>query len=112
MEKIDLGDVGSRLKTIRMLKRMTQKEMAIELGVSHSMYQKYEGNQCAISIEKLTILYAKFDVSPLFILIGKDIMEDKIGILQSINQNTTTKTKIVDGCLVITSTVPLYDHIG
>lgn len=112
LQDINLDSIGSRLRFIRTSKRMTQKEMAIELGVSHSMYQKYEGNQSAISIEKLTTLYTRFDISPLFILTGKDIVENKIGILQSINQNTTTKTKIEEGCLVITSVIPLFENIG
>jgi transcriptional regulator with XRE-family HTH domain len=109
---IDLNTIGSRLKFVRNSKRLTQKEIALELGVSHSMYQKYEGNACAISIEKLTALYTKFDISPLFILTGKNISENKTEALQTINQNTITRTKIEEGCLVITSKIPLFDHVG
>ena len=110
--EIDLNTIGSRLRFVRTSKKLTQKEMAIEMGVSHGMYQKYEGNRNTISIEKLTILYTKFDVSPLFILIGQDSLRNKTKILQSLNQNTTTQTKVEEGCLIITSRIPLFDHIG
>ena len=45
--------IGENLRTLRVLKKLSQKKLGEITGVSFQQYQKYEKNHNAISIEKL-----------------------------------------------------------
>lgn len=107
-----LDTVGARLKFMRMNRRLTQREMAEILEVSHSQYQKYESNDNALSVKGLKILNDVLEMSVDFLVTGKDFNESKNNNMADIRHNTQIETKIEKGCLVITTTVPLFKYVG
>lgn len=54
---------GERLKQLRTEKNLTQKDMAIYLGIATNAYQNYEYNKREMNIKTLTTLADFFDVS-------------------------------------------------
>ena len=55
--------MGNNLKTIRSNSRKTQKQVAVELGISLSAYRKYEQGTRRLTDELLTQLSTYFSVS-------------------------------------------------
>lgn len=109
---MSLNTVGARLKFMRMSRRLTQREMAKILEVSHSQYQKYESNDNALSVKGLKRLNDVLEISIDFLVTGKDLNENRNNNMVDIRHNTQIDTKIEEGCLIITTTVPLFKYVG
>lgn len=65
-----MASFGSRLKELRNAKKMTQKQMAIEFGMTERAYQNYEINKSMPNVLLLIALADYFDVS-LDYLVGR-----------------------------------------
>lgn len=55
-------EIGRRLRLARVAKGLTQKEMAISIGVSHQAVQKYESGESRLSLSRLAILRQHLDI--------------------------------------------------
>ncbi|WP_422122487.1 helix-turn-helix domain-containing protein [Planococcus sp. X10-3] len=66
---------GSRLKNLRLERRLTMQEVAIKIGLAKSSYAGYEGGQRNPPIDKLVSLAQLFQVSTDFLLGLTDIPE-------------------------------------
>ena len=55
--------VGNRLKSLRESLKLTQKELATKLGITHSAVNRYENNQSEVPNTKLLKYADYFDVS-------------------------------------------------
>ena len=65
-----MSDFGERLKTLRKVKKVTQREVAKTIDVTERNYQHYEANTQKPGFEKLIALADYFDVS-LDYLVGR-----------------------------------------
>lgn len=61
--------IGHRIKVVRMRKRMTQKELADLIGVSHSTISRIEADEGTLTIQRLSQIAAELRI-PLKRLIG------------------------------------------
>lgn len=69
MNKLN-SDVGNRLREIRKGLKLTQEQFAEQLDYSTNYYGLIERGEHGISLEKLKLLYDKFDVDLLYLLTG------------------------------------------
>ena len=60
--------LGRRLKECRLMNKMTQKEVALKLGVAQPVYQRFEKGIYECSYEQLNMLCDLFDVSADYLL--------------------------------------------
>lgn len=62
--------VAHRLKSVRLMKKMTLEDVASHLGISRKQLQNYESAQSNISIARLWELAKVLDTAPEFFLEG------------------------------------------
>lgn len=67
--------MGERIKKSRLELNLTQEQFSEILGISLTYYGQIERGVSSISIEKLQLLYEKFNIDPTYIITGveKDI---------------------------------------
>ena len=71
-------NISKRLKEIRTLKNVTQKQAARVLGVDERTYRRYELGELDLSTANLTALCQYFDVSSDYLLgLSDDINSEK-----------------------------------
>lgn len=63
--------IGENVKAIRKEKKLTQSELAEEMGISRSYLSDIENNRKNPSIKTLTSLANKLDVSVVYLMTGK-----------------------------------------
>lgn len=64
-ENSDLAKtVGENLKQARVIKGLTQKQIAAELGKHQADYSDYETGKIQLDYEKIFYLCKRFDISP------------------------------------------------
>lgn len=63
-------EIGNRLREIRKGLKLTQEQLAEQLDYSANNYGLIERGERGISLEKLKLLYDKFDVDLLYLLTG------------------------------------------
>ena len=61
-------DLGNRLKTLRLQKGLTQKELALQVGVTKSTISAYEKGERKPAYETLVLLARIFNVSTDYLL--------------------------------------------
>lgn len=66
-------EFGNRLAELRKLKGFTQAEIALKLNTVQSTYSGYELGTRKITLELIKELSKIFDVSPDFLILGKEI---------------------------------------
>ena len=66
---------ASRVRELRQLKNLTQKQMAAEIGVSEILWRKYEAGDRTPTFEGLIALADYFDVSLDYLVGRSDIPE-------------------------------------
>lgn len=88
-------ELGESLKRFRKNYKLSQEEMAKDMGVSRTMYQAYEGGKSAPSIIFLTNLADAHNVS-LDYLTGRKIptTEIKETAVNAINENLTIEERV------------------
>ena len=64
------ADFGKRLRTLRLQKEMSQKELASKLGLQPAQLNKYESGLNAPPLEKIIELAEIFDVTVDFLVTG------------------------------------------
>ena len=65
-----LKDIGIRLREIRKGYKFTQEKFAEQLEISLNYYGQIERGQSGLSLEKLKLLYDKFNVDLLYLITG------------------------------------------
>ena len=60
--KLDLKQMGRRIKAARTLRGVTQVEMSGELGITQGTYSQYEHGTVTIGADKLALICAILDV--------------------------------------------------
>lgn len=69
-------DIGKNIKTIRKEKKITQQELAEEIGISRSYLGDLENNRYNPSTKTLELLAQKLNVTMLYLTTGKKSLED------------------------------------
>lgn len=69
-------EVGSRIKTIRHSKKITQKELADKIGTSQTAIALWENGSRSISLDLIDKIAKCLDVSANYLLFGKKNIED------------------------------------
>ncbi|MGF3226757.1 helix-turn-helix domain-containing protein [Facklamia sp. P12932] len=80
--------MDNNLKKLRMMKNLTQEQLAEELNLSLSTIKKYEGDR-QIPIEQALEISNKFDVTLDWLYCKKDIINERdtlVEVLQSLNK--------------------------
>lgn len=85
---------AERLKTIRLLAGLTQKQFAAQLGMSREGYQKLECGYNNISLDVLEGLKRVYGVSADYLLYGELQEEEKIWDMLS-NCSETTRLEVL-----------------
>jgi transcriptional regulator with XRE-family HTH domain len=89
--------LGTNIRLIRNLKRLSQEEVAEQLNMSVQAYGKLERNETAISVERLDQLAAIFKLTPEFI---KEFDTERIFVSESFNttknSNNSSDNKLID----------------
>ena len=62
--------IGGRLRTLRKLRKVSQRRLAGTVDVSYQMIQKYERGECRISAAALWQFSKALDVPPSFFFDG------------------------------------------
>ena len=62
--------IGERLRTLRKLRKVSQRRLAEAVGLSYQMIQKYERGECRISAAALWRFSSTLDVPPSFFFDG------------------------------------------
>lgn len=70
-----MTNFASRARELRHAKKLTQKQIASELGVSEILWRKYEAGDRAPTLEGLLALADYFDVSIDYLVGRSDIPE-------------------------------------
>lgn len=66
---------ASRVRELRQLKNLTQKQMAAEIGVSEILWRKYEAGDRTPTFEGLIAIADYFDVSLDYLVGRSDVPE-------------------------------------
>jgi transcriptional regulator with XRE-family HTH domain len=89
--------LGTNIRLIRNLKRLSQEEVAEQLNMSVQAYGKLERNETAISVERLDQLAAIFKLTPEFI---KEFDTERIFVSESFNttknSNNSSDNKLIE----------------
>lgn len=85
------NNFGKNLSVLRKYKNLTQKELAIVLGVSYSTISMYENNQRHPNIDDIVEIALFFDVSTDILLKTEALDIRKIGELNNTNNNILEK---------------------
>ena len=96
-----MESVGERIKSLRKANDMTQKEFAELIGVSRSTLAGYETNKIEPSLNVITRMANKFDLSPAYFL--------RNNIVALPNNNTTED--IIDELDKVLTTIEHKDVI-
>ena len=68
-KRIDLK-IGERLSALRRLRRLSQKDLAAQSGISYQQVQKYEKGIDRIAASRLWTFSRVLDISPLYFFEG------------------------------------------
>lgn len=74
----DLKESGLRIKKLRKKKELTQEQLANKLNISTSNLGKLERGLQGLSIDLLIEISIFFDVSLVYILLGRELQTDKL----------------------------------
>lgn len=66
---------NSKLKIFRSSLNMTQEEMATALGIKRAAYSSVENGVNNLTLEHLTVLFTKYNLNPIWYLIGAGNMK-------------------------------------
>jgi transcriptional regulator with XRE-family HTH domain len=66
---------GQHLKSLRLSKKCTQKQLAFDIGISESIIQRYESNTRKPTYDTLILLSDYFDISIDYLVGRTDIPE-------------------------------------
>lgn len=81
-----LISMGARLKKCRLDLQLTQEEFAELIQMSITYYGRIERGESGLSLEKIYLLYKKFDIDPTYLLTG-------------LSNNTNLKyTELLENC--------------
>ncbi len=72
MAQAPITQVGGRVRTRRQSLKLTQEELARELGVTHQHVSRIESNQAAPSLDLLVMLSRRLGVSTDHLLTGHE----------------------------------------
>ena len=86
--------VGTRVRTLRMIRNMTQTKLANQIGISFQQTQKYETGANRISASKLYTIAQVLGVEPGYFFEGLDTPEGEGGINRLDLETTRIATKI------------------
>lgn len=82
MKKLNI-EIGNRLRKIRKGLNLTQEQFAEQLDYSEKNYGCVERGARGITLEKLKLLYDKFDVDLLYVITGDESHQVEINQLIS-----------------------------
>lgn len=99
-----MEDIGARIKKIRQEKRITQKQLASEMGISQTAIALWENGSRQLSLSALDEIAHYLDVSANYLMYGEPDIDDPIS-----DQGITVELK--DGSKHFLSTSKLQEII-
>ncbi|MBZ0266233.1 helix-turn-helix transcriptional regulator [bacterium] len=73
--KLDRKSIGRRIRSIRILKNWTQKELADIIGIRPDSIRSYEAGRSVPKLDSLLLLSQTFSVSMEWLVTGKGELE-------------------------------------
>lgn len=74
----NMEDIGTRIKRVRQNKRITQKELAAEMGISQTAIALWESGNRQLSLSALDEIAHYLDVSASYLMYGEADFSDEI----------------------------------
>lgn len=112
MNEIKLNSLKGRLFMLRKAKRMSQGDIANEIGINIRTYQNYENEKNSIPHDIIIKLAKIYNVSLNFLLLGENDLFNKENKLVDIKNNTDVHVRLDNGVLITTGRTPLAEYIG
>ena len=75
MDENTLKEIGIRLKIFRNTLMKDSLDFCEELGVSSTMYSRYENGRAVMKVDLITKLKEKYDCNPLWMIVGDGSMK-------------------------------------
>ena len=83
-------DIAHRIKQLRTLKKLSQKEVALELGINQGQYSRIESGKVEPTLSSLDRIAKVFDISL------SELLKDSVDINEEINLPLLEKVKMID----------------
>ena len=83
-------DIGHRIKQLRTLKKLSQKEVALELEMNQGQYSRIESGKVEPTLSSLNKIATVFDISL------SELLKDSGDINEEINLPLLEKVKMID----------------
>ena len=83
-------DIAHRIKQLRTLKKLSQKEVALELGINQGQYSRIESGKVEPTLSSLDRIAKVFDISI------SELLKDSVDINEEINLPLLEKVKMID----------------
>ena len=75
-------DIAHRIKQLRTLKKLSQKEVALELGINQGQYSRIESGKVEPTLSSLDRIAKVFDISL------SELLKDSVDINESVQSTT------------------------
>lgn len=87
--------IGKQIQVLRMSNKMTQKELAAQMGITYQQVQKYETGLNRISVSRLWQFCKIFSITPNTLFESVlDVKEDSTDLTDLIHNNVATSQDI------------------
>jgi transcriptional regulator with XRE-family HTH domain len=97
---------GTHIKRIREQKKITQEEVARQMGISQNAYSKIENNITQLTINHIKLISTALDVSPLELMRGDFILQKPAAV----EQEAITKETILRSLELLKEQVSSLPH--
>ena len=82
--------IGDRIKQLRGLKKLSQKQVASEIGVDQGQYSRLEGGKVEPTLSSLQKIADLFDISL------SELLKDNADLSEDVNLPLLEKVKMID----------------
>ena len=83
-------DIGHRIKQLRTIKKLSQKQVAIELGIDQGQYSRIESGKVEPTLSSLYKIAEVFDISL------SELLKESMNMDEEINLPLLEKLKVID----------------
>lgn len=83
-------DIAHRIKQLRTIKQLSQKEVAAEIGIDQGQYSRIEGGKVEPTLSSLEKIAEVFDISL------SELLKDNTDLSEEVNVPLLEKVKLLD----------------
>lgn len=83
-------DIGNRIKQLRAIKKLSQKQVAAEIGVDQGQYSRLESGKVEPTLSSLQKIADVFEISL------SELLKDNADLSENVNLPLLEKVKMID----------------